>query len=228
MPVEPLLDEMHRYYEDRVPYHDMYMGYSDNAAMERLLAPLVELVGEALGGRDVLEVACGTGNWTQVLSRRCRSVVATDLFEGYLELARGKDYARGNVTFRRADAYSLEGIGGGFSAAFSADWWSHMPRSRVPVFLRALHGRLGPGAKVVMLDMLRTPALQAWFSHVDEGGDEVQRRELPNGREYLVVKNYPTEAELRASLGAAATGVTYVEDAALARWALTYTLAGPP
>jgi len=155
-------------------------------------------------------------------------VMATDLFEGYLAEARGKDYPAGNVTFRRADAYFLEGIGRDFTAAFSADWWSHMPRSRVPTFLRALHGRLRPGARVVMLDMLRGPELQAWFSHVDEGGDEVQRRDLPNGKDYLVVKNYPTEPELRSALGGAATGVRYVEDAALARWALTYTLVASP
>ncbi len=80
----------------------------------------------------------------------------------------------------------------------------------------------------MMLDMLRTPELQAWFSHVDATGDEVQRRALPNGREYLVVKNYPTEAELRSALGGVASGVRYAEDAKLARWALTYTLAGLP
>ena len=227
MPVEDLLEEMHRYYEDRVPFHDVYMGYTDAAAMERLLDPIVAYVGAALGGRDVLEVACGTGNWTQVLARRCRTVVATDLIEGYLERARAKVHAP-NVTFRRADAYSLEGVGEGFSAAFSADWWSHMPRSRVPVFLDALHARLRPGARVVVLDMLRTPELDAWPSSLDEEGNVVQRRGLPSGDEYLVVKNFPTAAGLRADLGGRAVDVEHVEFPGLARWLLAYTPAPPP
>jgi ubiquinone/menaquinone biosynthesis C-methylase UbiE len=226
MGARELLDGMRRYYRDRAPYHDGYMGYTSNEAMEELLGPVIRLVEPQVAGRDVLEVACGTGNWTQVLSRRARSVVAVDLFEDYLRLARSKPYPRDNVTFRIADAYALEGLDGRFDAAFCADWWSHMPRSMVDAFLGTLHGALGPGARVAVVDMLRTAYFDSIRSHTDAEGNEVQRRTLPDGRDYLVVKNFPSEAELRSALGGAATDVRYIEDQAMARWVLTYTLAG--
>ncbi len=218
-----LVEEMERYYGDRVPYHDEYMGYEGNEAMEELLAPIVALVGPDIAGRDVLEVACGTGNWTQVLSRRARSVVATDLIEGYLDVARAKPYARGNVTFSRADAYRLEGVGGPFDAAFCADWWSHMPRSRIGTFLRALHAHLSPGARAVAIDMMRTEHFDSLLLHRDGEGNEVQRRTLPSGKAYMVVKNFPTEDEIVRELSGLAEHVTYTEYRAEGYWALLYS-----
>ena len=92
MATDKVIEDMNRYYSDRVPYHDLYMGYSGNAAMEKVLAPLIARLERHLAGKEVLELACGTGNWTQVICKRARSVVATDLFEGYLELARKKQF----------------------------------------------------------------------------------------------------------------------------------------
>jgi demethylmenaquinone methyltransferase/2-methoxy-6-polyprenyl-1,4-benzoquinol methylase len=224
MSTDAIIAEMNRYYSDRVPYHDSYMGYAGNAEMERLLAPLIGRIEGHLAGKDVLEVACGTGNWTQVLSKRARSVVATDLIGGYLVQARNKRFEKGNVVFKAADAYTLEGVAGDFNAAFAADWWSHMPHSRIESFIDTLHGRLQQGAKVVMLDMMRTPELDKWFSHTDGEGNAVQKRGLPNGRTYEVIKNFPTEKELRDRLGSHATDVEYHEDDALLRWVLAYSV----
>lgn len=223
MPTNAIVDEMRRYYTDRVPYHDTYMGYTDNTSMERLLAPIIELVGKEVAGKDVLEIACGTGNWTQVLSKRARSVVATDLIEGYLEEARKKPFRKSNVVFKAADAYRLEGIQGDFTAAFAADWWSHVPLSRIGQFIESLHRKLRPGARVVFLDMLRTPELEKWFSHIDDEGNVVQKRTLPNGRTYRVIKNFPPGRQLRDQLGNRAVDIEYQEDKALLRWVLAYS-----
>jgi 2-polyprenyl-3-methyl-5-hydroxy-6-metoxy-1,4-benzoquinol methylase len=224
MSTDAIIGEMDRYYSDRVPYHDRYMGYAGNAGMERLLAPLIGRVEMHLAGKDVLEIACGTGNWTQVVSRRARSVVATDLIEGYLELARKKHFEKDNVVFKAADAYTLDGIKGTFNAAFAADWWSHMPHSRIESFIAALHSKLRPGAKVVLLDMMRTPALDRWFSHVDGEGNTVQRRTLPNKKTYHVIKNFPTEQELIDRFGERAVDFEYHEDMGLRRWIFTYSV----
>jgi ubiquinone/menaquinone biosynthesis C-methylase UbiE len=223
MTTDPIVEEMRQYYTDRVPYHDRYMGYTDNSSMEKLLAPIVELVGRELAGKDVLEIACGTGNWTQVISKRARSVVATDLVEGYLELARKKEYIKRNVTFKAADAYRLDGIDRGFTAAFAADWWSHIPRTKIGLFLDTLHCRLQSGARVVMLDMLRTPELDEWFSRFDHEGNVVQKRTLPNGKSYNVIKNFPTGGEIRERLAGRAVDVEYQEDRVLLRWILAYS-----
>lgn len=218
------LEEMERYYRDRVPFHDEYMSWRGSEAMEELLGPVIALVEDDIARRDVLEVACGTGNWTQALSRRARTVVATDLMEGYLEAAAAKAYPRGNVRLRRADAYSLEGVGGPFDTAFAADWWSHMPRSMVEPFLGALRRNLRPGGRVVVVDMLRTPSFDLAFHRFDSEGNEVQLRTLPSGGAYEVVKNFPSEEALRDRLEGWARDVDYREVGSLKRWVLRFTM----
>lgn len=219
------LEEMARYYADRVPFHDSYMSWTGLEAMEDLLGPVIACFEEDIEGKDVLEVACGTGNWTQVLSRRARSVTATDLIGGYLDIASSKDIPRANVAFRQADAYSLEKVGGPFGAAFAADWWSHMPRSMVEPFLGSLRSVLTPGARVVMVDMLRTPGFDLAFHRYDGEGNEVHLRTLPSGGDYQVVKNFPAEEDLRGVLEGWARDVSYREVGELGRWVLRFSMA---
>ena len=70
------------------------------------LANLRESIPAIFDGRDVLEIACGTGYWTQFVATRAASVLATDVNEEVLELARLKAFPRGNVEFACADAHS--------------------------------------------------------------------------------------------------------------------------
>ena len=215
------IEEMNAYYDKVAPLHDSFMGYTTNEAMEELLAPIIEWVEPFVRDRDVLEIACGTGNWTQVLSKRAKSVVAVDQSPAYLRIARSKVYSKDNVTFLNDDAYSLEGVEGEFEAAFAADWWSHIPRSHVPDFVESMMAKLSPGSTVVLLDMLPRPSLDAMFSHYDADGNCIHRRRFDDGTEFEVVKNFPSEPELREALGRYADNLTYREHDELRRWVLT-------
>lgn len=223
MPTSNLIKEMNMYYKDRTPYHDIYMSYTDNYNMEKLLAPIIKKIEPYISNEDILEIACGTGNWTQVLSKRVRSVVATDLHDTYLAEAKKKEYKHNNVIFKVADAYELNGIDKKFSVAFAADWWSHIPKSKIRNFIETLHSKLLPNSKVIFIDMLPNPELDKMFSHIDEEGNVIQRRELPNGKTYQVVKNFPAKEELLDCLEHYATEIDYYEDKNLLRWILTYT-----
>ena len=166
MTCDRLVHQMNEYYSRRAPWHDMYMGYSDNRGMETLLAPIIRWFERYVEDRDLLEIACGTGNWTQVLARRAGSVTAADVNASVLKRAREKPYGPGAVRFEVADAYELDRLPATYSAAFAADWWSHMPKQRIPVFLRALHGRLLPGSRVIIVDMLPAKNLTYLGTHV--------------------------------------------------------------
>ena len=63
-----VLESMFDYYRDRVPYHDECMSYMDNETMEELLGPIIEMIEDEIKGKRVLELGCGTGNWTIVLA----------------------------------------------------------------------------------------------------------------------------------------------------------------
>jgi 2-polyprenyl-3-methyl-5-hydroxy-6-metoxy-1,4-benzoquinol methylase len=219
---DDLVDQMNEYYSRRAPWHDCYMGYKDNQSMETLLAPVIRWFERYVEGMDVLEIACGTGNWTQVLARRARSVTATDVNRSVLEVARQKRYASGSVKFELADAYKLDRLRGTYSAAFAADWWSHIPKRLIPVFLGALCGRLRPGSRVIIVDMLPARNLTYLGTHLDDDGNTIHSRKLPGGQEFEIVKNFPDEQELVSSVEDFGRDIEYRAHDPLRRWMLTF------
>ena len=191
--------QLRQYYAARAgEYESIYSKPERQADLRRLETLLPDL----LAGRRLLEIACGTGYWTQHLARRAQSVVALDASPETLELAAAKDLPPQRVAFRVADAYDLPGELGSFDGAFAGFWWSHVPVRRLSPFLDSLDRRLTPGARVVLLDNLYVEGNSTPVSHRDEDGNTYQRRRLTDGSEHMVLKNFPTEEALR---GAAAT-----------------------
>lgn len=217
-----LVEQMNEYYEKRADFHDTLMSYTSEDKHERLMAPLLRRCECGMLGKNILEIACGTGNWTQLLARRAKSVVATDVNAVLLEKARLKSYAGDNVTFQVADAYKLGRLRKKFDAAFAADWWSHIPKAKIATFIDCLHKRLKPGSPVVFVDMLPNKHLHRMFSHYDDDGNLIHRRNVPGGGEYFVVKNFPTEDELRKIFDGTVSDFSYQPHLALERWILTY------
>src|SRR5882724_3272763 len=168
------------------------------------LAGLRTLLPGLFAGRDVLEVACGTGYWTPLISGSARSILATDINEEVLEIARHKTYPKHNVEFKIADAYTLANVTGRFSAGFAGFWWSHVPKQRLPHFLDSLHSKLCPGAAVVFLDNNYVEGSSTPIARRDSDGNTFQKRKLEDGAEFEVLKNFPTRTELCASLKALA------------------------
>ena len=77
--------DMRAYYAERTPYYDaVYLKPERQADV----AFLREHLPARLHGRTVLEVACGTGYWTQHIAPVVRRMVATDLTAEPLAFAR--------------------------------------------------------------------------------------------------------------------------------------------
>jgi demethylmenaquinone methyltransferase/2-methoxy-6-polyprenyl-1,4-benzoquinol methylase len=187
------------------------------------LATLRSHATHLLAGHDVLELACGTGYWTFLLASVVRSILATDVSQEALTVARAKTYPAGRVTFAHLDAYHPAGAPGRFTAAFAGFWWSHVPRERLAAFLNALHRRLGAGALVIFLDNRYVTGSSTPVSRTDERGNTYQMRALADGRTYEVLKNFPAPAELLDALAGAATDSSLTE--LQYYWLLSYRVA---
>jgi SAM-dependent methyltransferase len=156
------------------------------------LARLREVLLEFAAGRRLLEVACGTGYWTQVMAKAAAAVVATDAVEEVLAVARAKALPPERVAFVRADAFGLDAVAGDFDAGFAGFWWSHVRSTALPEFLVGLHRRLGGGAGVLFFDNRFVAGSSTPVTRTDEEGNTYQQRVLADGTRYEVLKNFPS------------------------------------
>lgn len=164
------------------------------------LTTLREFVGRTLAGRDVLEIACGTGYWTEILSTCAAAVTAIDINEEVLEIARAKPLARERVQFHRGDAWDLPPFPQLFTGGLAGFWWSHIPKGRLREFLAGAQQAFAPGAKIVFIDNVYAEGSSTPLSRTDSDGNTYQIRKLDDGSAYEVLKNFPTEKELRQTV----------------------------
>ncbi len=184
---------MQHYYSKRAQeYEQIYYKPERQHELEWLR----RRIPEVFAGRTVLEVACGTGYWTQFIARKARKVYACDINEPVLEIAREKPIPRGKAEFFKADAITLAGVPDGCNAAFAGFWWSHVKKSGIEQFASNLAGRLEPGARVVVLDNQFAEGSSTPISRRDAEGNSYQMRHLASGEQYEVLKNFPSGAEL--------------------------------
>jgi ubiquinone/menaquinone biosynthesis C-methylase UbiE len=185
------------YYTERAAHYERIYRKRE---WQHDLQLLRSYVTHTFANNRVLEVACGTGYWTEVLSHSAALIIATDVSEKVLAVARSKHLDIRKVIFRREDAYNLPNFPQPFEAAFSAFWWSHIPRIKLRNFLYGLHRVMAPGSRVVFIDNLYVKGVNAPISRIDSRGDTYQTRRLDDGSTYEVLKNFPSESELQAAL----------------------------
>ena len=208
-PGDPMrvIDDTIRYYAARAKEYDRTAGYEDIVS-ETIRYKMKVSFRRVLKGRRILEIACGTGYWTRVIATTARKVLATDINEGMLELAKHRLSGFRNVQFRKADAYTLEGVKGPFDSAFSHWWWSHVPRAMLRPFLENLHKRLEPGSFVLFTDHLTSHEPKR---RRNSRGDIFEERKLENGKRYRIIKNCPSDEEVHNVLKGIARNIRFKE-----------------
>ena len=145
----------------------------------------------------VLELAAGTGWWTQWLAQHARRVMADDAAEEMLALNRDRVHAT-NVRYVLADVFTWR-PDRKFDLVFFAFWLSHVPGDRFAGLWQLVHESLGPNGRVFFVDELGTEELRALETRV--GGDAVLRT-LEDGRQFRAVKIFYEPAELESKLRA--------------------------
>lgn len=205
------------YYAERAAeYERIYMKPERQADLRQLRS----FVEGTFTGADVFELACGTGYWTEIVSRTAASVVATDINEAVLAIARSKPVNTRKTTFRIEDAYQLPVFTPRFTGGLAVFWWSHVPKARLRDFLRGFHRLFAAGARIVFIENRYVEGSSTPISRTDEHGDTYQLRRLDDGSTHEVLKNFPTESELRSAVEGLATDVRV--EFLLYYWILSY------
>ncbi|MBN1643835.1 MAG: class I SAM-dependent methyltransferase [Dehalococcoidales bacterium] len=172
-----------------------------------------------LSGREVLEVACGSGYWTEVIGEVAKSVLATDIDLSLISIAKSRCKHLSNVRFQIADAYTLNDVPSGFDAALGIWWWSHIPKKCVPIFLSALHSKLESKALVLFVDQL---SYDGFVRRQDSDGNILEQRILPDGGSFTIVKNFPTKQDITDYLKNIAYDIRYTEYPDEMSWSVIY------
>ena len=185
--------------------HDYYAGCAagieqvyQSADRQAELQKINSCFERHFSDQNVLEIACGSGYWTERLAQVAKSVLATDNNATMLSLAQAKTYPRNNVTFQQADAFSLPE--GHYTAALAGCWWAHMKRSQQSEFLTNLQKLCGSGAQFIMFDNCYVEGVSTPIARTDSEGNTYQIRRLADDSRHEVLKNYPTDSTLRKKL----------------------------
>jgi SAM-dependent methyltransferase len=186
------------YYRRKAPDYEAIYFRPD---AERLfqLEELARALRKWLAGRDVLEIAAGTGWWTVHAASVARSMTATDINEDTLALAKEKPLD--NVRFLVGDAFHLHDIDGRFDGFLACFWLSHVERGRLREFFDQVHARLEPGSRVFLADNVFTPDFGGEFVAEPGSIDTYRIRTWKDGSQHKVLKNYYTRQEFQDLLG---------------------------
>lgn len=204
-----LNQDLAEYYAKRAPEYEAIYAKPER---QEDLAILRDFLRAIFAGRHVLEIACGTGYWTETLADCAASIFATDINEEVLQIARSKPRlsAQHHIQFTRADAYILNAVPQKASCLI-AFWWSHIPKERIAEFLETVKARVLRGGIVVVIDNRYVSGSSSPVSRIDANGNTFQLRKLADGSTHEVLKNFPTTEELRKMMEPFAIGLEILE-----------------
>ena len=198
---------MENYYKQRAPIYDQVYLYPER---ENDINFLKAQLPSKFSGLDVIEVAAGTGYWTQFICRTAKSILATDAVQEPLNDLKRRALPK-SVTIAKADAYALREIKPKFNGAFAGLWLSHVPKQKIHSFITGLHLLLESGSKVIFIDNAKTQCERLPITREDDLGNTYQQRELEGGSSYEVLKNFPAEAELKSYVADFANNINFIE-----------------
>jgi 2-polyprenyl-3-methyl-5-hydroxy-6-metoxy-1,4-benzoquinol methylase len=201
-----ILQQQIAYYQARASEYDEWFlrqgRYDRGTEMNSQWFQEVEQVRSALDQfkpyGQILEIACGTGLWTQRLSEQAEQITVIDavgevltLNQQRLKSARVK-YVQANIfEWHPKEQYDV---------VFFSFWLSHVPEEYFESFWRMVRRATKPGGRVFFVDSKYEPTSTARDHQLREKQSETILRRLNDGREYEIVKIFYEKDDLEKRL----------------------------
>jgi ubiquinone/menaquinone biosynthesis C-methylase UbiE len=196
----PLLpgDDLIAYYSARArEYENIY--HRDDPVRQAELAKLGTELDYAVTSKSVIELACGTGYWTERIDRVTTSVLAVDASTEMLEMAGTKKLSQ-NVEFLQKDVLKIGYLNRHFDAAVANFWISHVPLDLLPDHIQDIANLLRAEGVLFIADNVYQPGVGGEFTGSEGELDTYKVRTNSDGSTWKVLKNYHTRSQLEALL----------------------------
>jgi SAM-dependent methyltransferase len=203
---DAILEEQKAYYRARAGEYDEWFlrqgrydhGPEFRAQWDAEVGEVRRRLGEFRPAGRVLEIAAGTGWWTEQLLRYADHVTALDASAETLAVNRGRVGGE-RVSHVQADVFRWT-PDAAYDVVFFGFWLSHVPPERFAGFWGRVRAALAPGGRVFFVDSLRTERSTARDHVLPAQNDPVMVRKLNDGRSFRIVKVFYDPARLQADL----------------------------
>lgn len=148
----------------------------------------------------MLELACGTGTWTQVLLPIAHDITVIDAAPEMLAIAQQK-LGNAPVSYQQADVFQWEPRQE-YDLVFFANWLSHVLPKDLDAFLRKVSLAVRPGGHLVMIDQSAPTSKDQQIMTEGEGGSLYAHRSRHNGDAFTIVKVFYQVVALQERLAA--------------------------
>jgi 2-polyprenyl-3-methyl-5-hydroxy-6-metoxy-1,4-benzoquinol methylase len=207
MDTKDLLSEQIAYYRARANEYDEWFlrqgrydrGPELNARWQSEVTEVrVALDAFNLTG-DILELACGTGLWTEQLTQTASSITAIDSSPEMIELNRQRLIGKKNIRYVQTNIFDWK-PDRQYDNIFFSFWLSHVPHEQFDAFWNSVRQALRPGGSIFVIDSLYDEQSTARNHHLPDKEATILERRLNSGEIYHVVKVFYTPDELTQRL----------------------------
>jgi demethylmenaquinone methyltransferase/2-methoxy-6-polyprenyl-1,4-benzoquinol methylase len=203
-----VLQEQVQYYRERASEYDEWwfrQGRYDRGPDHRQqwfseVSDVETALRAAEPSGDILELACGTGLWTQHLVPFATRLTAIDASSEVIDLnqQRVRSASIDYIDYIVADLFNWTPTQQ-FDFIFFGFWLSHVPTEQFEPFWEMVRQALKPNGRVFFVDSLLTQDSTA-RNHAALNRQGYSERKLNDGRTYRVVKIFHEPTQLQESL----------------------------
>ncbi len=208
---ETIIQQQIAYYRARAGEYDEWFyrvgRYDRGAELNQGWFDEVAVVMDALHSlppvKHVLELACGTGIWTQELVKIAAKVTAVDASAEVIEINREKvkNFATGQVGYVQADLFAWQPEEE-YDLIFFSFWLSHVPPEQLDGFLDKVRRAVKPGGRLFSIDSMPDNFSSAVNHEAYQKGNIYHTRKLNDGQEYRIIKVFYEPEQLAKTLAA--------------------------
>ena len=156
---------------------------------------------------QAMELAPGTGIWTERLIRLADHITALDASAEMLAINRAKlGDKQERVTYIEANLFDWQPEPN-YDCVVFCFWLSHIPDRQLDSFLRKVAAALHLGGKLFFVHNQRAETASSPDQPPSRPADEIATRQLNDGRQFQIVKNFYDPADLTARFQAAGLSV---------------------